>query len=439
VTGERAVAAASTKPIPPAPSALSTLLRFWRTVLAFVVRVDYTGTPGAISREPARVKTHLYGLAVVFRYWRSPHYWVAGTLGDEFRRQLRDVAIPGTGVRLSWVCISRFTVLIFLFVVYPIVALITALHSSWSGASPSTAHKFREVLLEPKGRLSLFTLNCILPTLHQKRTKASGYLQEDRFAFVENAERLGLPVAPCVKAGSFVVKGRGEEARGGAKFFRNAAHGGNWIIQERLENDAFVASLVPPDAPLSTFQVVTASRGGGLEHADVEGRGVVAIGCAFRAGRAGAQRDDPRSAILFDVDLRTGLMSKGKTSDHWHRLGIWGVLGAWRQPKLPAEGLVHHPDCGVRIAGRTVPDIKAIEELCIDAHRKMVPDIPIASWDVALTTRGRLLLQMNLSCDLAGCAVLDHDSYFELLDEYFALLDRPDVAERFHERRLEPM
>lgn len=46
----------------------------------------------------------------------------------------------------------------------------------------------------------------------------------------------------------------------GLFFFKNALEGGDWIIQERLDNDAFVSSLLPENAPLSTMRVISASR-----------------------------------------------------------------------------------------------------------------------------------------------------------------------------------
>ena len=46
----------------------------------------------------------------------------------------------------------------------------------------------------------------------------------------------------------------------GLYFFKNATAGGDWIIQERLDNDAFVSSLLPDNAPLSTMRVISASR-----------------------------------------------------------------------------------------------------------------------------------------------------------------------------------
>jgi hypothetical protein len=36
--------------------------------------------------------------------------------------------------------------------------------------------------------------------------------------------------------------------------------GGDWILQERIANSSFIASLLPDDAPLSTLRVITGSR-----------------------------------------------------------------------------------------------------------------------------------------------------------------------------------
>lgn len=36
--------------------------------------------------------------------------------------------------------------------------------------------------------------------------------------------------------------------------------GGDWILQERMTNSSFIASLLPEDAPLSTLRVITGSR-----------------------------------------------------------------------------------------------------------------------------------------------------------------------------------
>lgn len=45
----------------------------------------------------------------------------------------------------------------------------------------------------------------------------------------------------------------------GIFFYRNAAHGGDWIIQEKMHNAAWLSALLPPNAPLSTMRVITTS------------------------------------------------------------------------------------------------------------------------------------------------------------------------------------
>jgi hypothetical protein len=44
--------------------------------------------------------------------------------------------------------------------------------------------------------------------------------------------------------------------------YRNATAGGDWIIQEKLANSAELDALLPDNAPLSTFRVITGSWGG---------------------------------------------------------------------------------------------------------------------------------------------------------------------------------
>merc|ERR1719310_793494 len=94
-----------------APYMLLTLWEFWRAVMSFVLRGNYCAAPACITKEPAPVRAHLYALALAFRMWGAPHYSSPATVGQEMRTQLAHVAIPGTGVPLSWACFSRFTFL----------------------------------------------------------------------------------------------------------------------------------------------------------------------------------------------------------------------------------------------------------------------------------------------------------------------------------------
>lgn len=55
-----------------------------------------------------------------------------------------------------------------------------------------------------------------------------------------------------------------------------------------------------------------------------------------------------------------------------------------------------HPDTGRRLTGFELPDWRRAVELCLDAARS-VPGIPMQAWDVALTSRGPVLLELNVN------------------------------------------
>ena len=62
--------------------------------------------------------------------------------------------------------------------------------------------------------------------------------------------------------------------------------------------------------------------------------------------------------------------------------------------------------------------------ICIySAHLKMMPDVPLVGWDVAFTSDGIYLLEVNLSCNFFMGNV-DMPAYISLLDEYWMDLDR---------------
>ena len=99
----------------------------------------------------------------------------------------------------------------------------------------------------------------------------------------------------------------------GIHFFRNAAFGGDWILQENIKNAAWLNLLLPTDPPLSTMRVITTSSWA-LDNAG-QPEGVVeqdprfnqyvrALSSVLRLGRSAALTD--HSSILFDVDIATG-------------------------------------------------------------------------------------------------------------------------------------
>jgi len=400
-----------------------TLILFWRSVGFFLRGGSYKEAPAWFQELPSHAKVHLYSLSLIFEIWGQPHYR-NGTFQEDMVKNLRNVAVPRTGIPLSYFCHSKLMALAFVLLAYPIIALIAALHvvrvaiskngDSYEVALASGVEAFKEQLLTPRDWFSLWRLNCRLASYHSGKTNAEGYKMEDKWTFLVDAEKEEVPISPCMKVGEIVVKDRNEEGGMGIHFFKNANRAdGHWIIQEKLDNDDFVASMLPENAPLSTFRVITASRGGGLQHS--ADNMVAALSCVFRAGRANAKTD--HSSIIFDIDTRTGVIGKGTTNSHWYQLGAKGLFTQWTSEKT----MTHHPDCGAEVTGRKVP-IEAMKRLCEDAHMKLLPDVPMAGWDVALTNKGMLLLETNLSCNFFR-GTFDEDLYFNMVHEYFCMLD----------------
>jgi hypothetical protein len=413
---------------------LKTVMLYWRSLRFFLCGGSYKEAPDWFQKLPSHAKVHIYSLSLIFEIWGQPHYR-NGTFQEDMVKNLRNVAIPRTGIPLSSFCHSKLMALAFVLVAYPIIALIAALHvvyvaiyedgDSFEAAVASGVETFKEQLLTPRDWFSLWRLNCRLASYHSGKTKAEGYKMEDKWTFLVEAEKANVPISPCMKCGEIVVKDRNEEGGMGIHFFKNACRGdGPWIIQEKLDNDDFVASMLPQDAPLSTFRVITASRGGGLEHSS--DNMVTALSCVFRAGRAGAKTD--HSSIIFDIDCRTGVIGKGTTNSHWYQLGMKGLSTAWTSSK----NMTHHPDCGAQVTGRRVP-IESMKHLCVEAHRVLLPDVPMAGWDVALTNKGVLLLEANLSCNFFR-GTFNEDLYFDFVHDYFWMLDGDGCAEALQQK-----
>jgi Sugar-transfer associated ATP-grasp len=55
-----------------------------------------------------------------------------------------------------------------------------------------------------------------------------------------------------------------------------------------------------------------------------------------------------------------------------------------------------HPDTGQALPGFTLPDWKAAVDLCLSATRA-IPRLPMQAWDIALTSRGPVLLEVNVN------------------------------------------
>ena len=71
--------------------------------------------------------------------------------------------------------------------------------------------------------------------------------------------------------------------------------------------------------------------------------------------------------------------------------------------------------------GSYIADVSALNRIVCDAHYKLLPDVPIAGWDVALTTDGIYLLEANLSCNFF-LGHFDRAQYFAFVDQVYVFV-----------------
>jgi hypothetical protein len=252
---------------------------------------------------------------------------------------------------------------------------------------------------------------------------------ENKWTFLDEGSKLGVPVSPFLKTPGIVVKHRNEEGGMGIHFFKNATAGGDWIIQETISNSDWVNTMLPSKAPLSTFRVITQSRASiNLDEKPVP-EDITALSCVFRAGRQGAATD--HDSILFDIDVKTGLIKGGTTNAHWYHLGLLQSLPG-RCPWRSSDTKRHqtHPDGDITVSGNKVPDIKGMLALVEQSHMKMCPDVPLAGWDVVFSADPKVpicLLEVNLSCNFFRGS-FDKKVYFDFIDESFSKLQALRLA-----------
>lgn len=400
-------------------SATQSLMYFWRTLAYFMQGGSFEKCP--FFPESMHTRCHLYSLSLIFYLWDRPHYR-NGTFQEDMSKNLRDVALPGTGMPLSYVSTTRIGTAFFIFFVYPVVALIAAVNRGWFDIDKISA-AFTEQLLAPQDWFSYWRLNCRLATLHASLTGEKDYELEDKWKFLTVAEERNVAVTPYMKVAGLVCKHRNEEGGLGYESFDNAAVGGDWIIQRKLDNGPFLRSMLPENAPLSTFRIISASRGGLKSDTDqaenVTMDDVQALSCVWRAGRAKAKTD--HSAVLFNVDPDTGIIKKGTTNVHWYQRGLSKIFST---PWTSQQNQTHHPDSGVKITGVQIPNMKEMMDFVRDAHLRLIPHVPLCGWDVALTENdGMLLLEGNFSCNFFR-GDFDQKAYFQFVSDYFTAMEK---------------
>lgn len=333
--------------------------------------------------------------------YNKPHYRKPSYKQD-LMDNLSNVAIPGTGISLKYFVWNKLLALGYVLGAYPAISLVSSLHL-WikSKFQSSISQEYAVRLLAPDDWFSYWRMNSRIAGLHALLNDVpAGYEMENKWTFLEQGNERGVPISPYLKCDGVVVKHRNEEGGMGIHFYKNATVGGDWIIQERIYNGEWVKNHLPENAPLSTFRVITQSRGALDVNEPCKVQDITALSCVFRAGRANAATD--HDSVMFDVDVKTGKILGGTSNAHWYKLGLWNLLPGgciWRSDD---HAITHHPDGNIPVTGETVPDIKGMLQLVESSHHKMCPDVPLVGWDVVLSSSKELpvcLLEVNLSCN----------------------------------------
>lgn len=372
----------------------------------------------------------LHSLALTFDLWDKPHYR-ASSLRNDLVDNFSNIAFPGTGLPFSWVCYSKTVAILYFVFLHPFVVLVCSISISKSAIHSKgrrVGEIFAQELLAPGHWFALWRINSTLVAAHHaahndKPMVQDEYRYENKWDFLELAlKQSKLPssqghfkVTPIITdIPELVCKHKNIEGGMGINMFKNAAHGGDWILQKRLYNCAELTALLPANAPLSTFRVITVADPTAENFESCH----TAMTFVFRAGRAGKTTD--HSAILFAVDPDTLKIQDGKMFSNWYQVGKFGSSNLCSKQQITT-----HPDTQVELSGQELTCARDAVAMCIDAHRRLMPNVPTIGWDVAVAEGdGAVLLEANLSCNFFG-GVYDRQHYLRIVDTYYANGCRP--------------
>ena len=242
-------------------SAFKATVYYWSALYTWIFRQNrYTDNEHFFAGD-VHAHVQVYSLALIFVMWDMPHYR-SRSYQQDMLDNLRNVAIPATGIPLSVFCHSWWFCLFFVFFVNPCVCFLGACNKVrvYGGGIQQLWFHYREHLLHPQDWFSFWQLNCRLASFHSQKLRAKGFALEDKWTFLKEGAAAGVPVSPFYTSPRrMVVKNKNIEGGMGIYFFDNAVHGGDYILQAELQNADWLATLLPSRAPLSTLRIITSS------------------------------------------------------------------------------------------------------------------------------------------------------------------------------------
>ncbi len=384
----------------------STIYYYYKYLFYFILNNKKIDECKFLSNKKNDILTHIYCLSLNYKLWNTIHY-----RNTSFKKDIKDnlsnICIPSTGICLSILVCNKYIYLFSLLVINPLICFVySILMLIFRFKNPNII--FKKNLLYPDSWFWIWRKNCTLVQYHYHKTNSKNYEFENKKKFLEKVDMLNFPITPYVK-NDFILKNINIEGGMGIHTYRNAFQNGDWIIQPKLNNNNFLKKILPNDSPLSTIRIVTC-----FDNCDYK-----SLSAVLRAGFSNEKTD--HKSILFNINLKTGVIEYGKKNDNWYKIGFKNLCNS--NNILKNIYFKKHTETNKLVTTKEIPDFLKITNICEQVHKKLLPDIPIAGWDIALTEEiGICLVEVNLSCNLF-CAEFDKKFYNKFLYNWFTNLD----------------
>jgi len=349
---------------------------------------------------------HLYNIYLTIKLWDLPHYRNK-TYGIDILYNFYNLYIPYTGISLYYLVYTKYIALFSILVVYPFISLCCYFIPH---LQPT------KILLYPYNWFWIWRINCNLVHLTHTISKSNNYNYENKKIFLEKCNQLNIPVTPCIYD-DIILKHINIEGGMGIHVYNNCFNNGEWIIQKKLTNSLFLQSVLPKNSPLSTLRIITYKEKNFYKTSKPK-----ILSSCLRAGLSHQPTD--HTSVLFNINTETGKIELGTMNEEWYGkytlfnnsefISKHSVFNQTMRHKLR-----YHPEKGTWMNNIQIPKFNKITKMCIDAHSKLLKDIPIVGWDVGLTKEeDNIILEINISCNLF-CAKYNKQKYYAFLKSYY--------------------
>ena len=317
-------------------------------------------------KESIIAQTQIYCFFLNIKYFDIIHYRHS-TLKKDLALNLKNVFIPNTYIKFSYFVLNYTLLYIFFFIIFPIMCIFD--------------RGLYNQLTDPKDWFTFWRINSIVNYhnwLIVSKNKRKQYENEDKYIFYENCLTNKIPTIPVISNDSIIVKHKNRE--GGLSIFKftNAINNGNWVIQEKLDNNRKLKPLLFKHSPLSTYRVITNKFG-------------KVLSCVLRVGLNNAKTD--HKSLLYPINLKTKTYSKSVSNHSWYN--------------LEKIDLKHD------ISKKEVTNLEEILDIAKKSHTELLPDVPLAGWDIAYTEKyGLVVVEVNISCNFF-CGKFNKNKYFK--------------------------